>query len=600
MDFQKICDTLKSHPEVADTFTHSDVVNPHTKLLFLRLSRGMFLRASFQVDDETAKLAWAIFREIAWAFDPGPEEQKANRAKHVKLFLLYGVEQRIDYPVTIFTLDLGALPAYSTSCYCRNCHTRYYLNYYVHAQATTRTYYLQDDIPEFIHSGEHFYASADLCELFANMMATAWTSGTNCARIYNTSISKHVLEPLMPTDWLRLQMDVDDVYNSFFLHALLLDHHERDAVLQLQHNAPSQAERLRPALEARNIRMAGPDKEERWVYLRSNITDGTTMGHYSCTALKKQCCITTCTAAAQVGFRTCALTNHRNAELYHYQRGKAMFQLKARLQRAKGSTPSSAFPSSEDNVPSTSRLPAGQQETLASGPDLLPALDGENVADGDDEETEYVLPLSPAVWCLSPEDRINKLKPMCRPLPVGTLDSAAPPVVQGCQAAHATAQASASNANANAGKNASQAQARRAGGAGRWCRLRVPRLVRPPLLCLALRSVFAPASVSCSYFVLCPTFLGFLWHTTSAITFPRSLLRCGRRLFVFVEACLFAHLSKEDEPSLPRFPRGFGEAVFVASVALCGLDLPRGAGVDSGARQCTCLADGLDVDGMAL
>ncbi|KAJ7705216.1 hypothetical protein B0H16DRAFT_1346377, partial [Mycena metata] len=304
-----------------------------------------------------------------------------------------------DYPVTIFTLDLGAVPAYSTSCYCRNCHTRYYPNYYVHAQATTRTYYLQDDIPEFIHSAEHFYASTDLCELFANMMATAWTSATNCARIYNTSISKHVLEPLMPTDWLRLQMDVDDVYNSFFLHALLLDHHERDVVLQLQHNAPSQAERLHPALEARNIRMAGPgqeewnhfcdlcchvyqDEEERWVYLRSNITDGTTMGHYSCTvhdcqnrlrtvkdsfcaehqALKKQCCITTCTAAAQVGFRTCALTDHRNAELYHYQRGKAMFQLKARLQRAKGSTPSN----------------------------LLPALDGENVADGDDEETEYV------------------------------------------------------------------------------------------------------------------------------------------------------------------------------------------------------------------
>ncbi|KAJ7189095.1 hypothetical protein C8R46DRAFT_877355, partial [Mycena filopes] len=333
------------------------------------------------------------------------------------------------YAVTLFTLDLGAVPGYSTSCYCRNCKTRYYPNYYVHDHATTRTYYLQDTIPEFIHSAEHFYTSTDLCELFANMMSVAWTSGTNCARIYNTSISKHALKPLMPTEWLSLEMDVDDVYNSFFLHALLLDHHERGDIFQLQHNAPSQSERLRPALEARNIRMAGPGQEEwnhfcdlcchihqddegRWVAVRSNITDGLNMGHYTCTVhdcqnrlrtvkdsfcaehrplrpLKKQCCVTACIAPADVGFRTCALKDHRNAELYHYERGKAMFQLKARLQRAKGSTPANSFPSAEH--PSTSRLPTNEMETLASGPDLLPAQDhDESPGDDDNEEIEYV------------------------------------------------------------------------------------------------------------------------------------------------------------------------------------------------------------------
>ncbi|KAJ7768876.1 hypothetical protein B0H16DRAFT_1307716 [Mycena metata] len=282
-----------------------------------------------------------------------------------------------DYPVTVFTLDLGAVPGYSTSSYCRNCHTRYYPNYYVHNNATTRSYYLQDNIPEFIHSAEHFYTSADLCELFANMMATAWTSGTNCARIYNTSISKTALEPFMPANWPSLKMDVDDVYNSFFLHALLLDHLERGELLELRHDAPSQAGRLRPALEARNFRMAGTGQEEwnhicdlccyiyrdddgQWVYLRSNVTDGLTMGHFCCTVhdcqnrlrsvkdsfcpehqpLKKQCCVTACTATAEVGFRTCSITEHRDAELYHYQRGKAMFQLKDRLQRAKAAVDS--------------------------------------------------------------------------------------------------------------------------------------------------------------------------------------------------------------------------------------------------------------------
>jgi hypothetical protein len=97
-----------------------------------------------------------------------------------------------DHRITVFTLELGAMPGYSTSLYCRSkfyfinsagcvliplisdCYTRYYPNYYVHEKATTRTYYLQPDIPEFIQSAEHFYTGADLCELFTNMMVTAW------------------------------------------------------------------------------------------------------------------------------------------------------------------------------------------------------------------------------------------------------------------------------------------------------------------------------------------------------------------------------------------------------------------------------------------
>ncbi|KAJ6497905.1 hypothetical protein C8R45DRAFT_984598 [Mycena sanguinolenta] len=38
--------------------------------------------------------------------------------------------------ITIFTLDLGAVPGFSTSRYCRNSHTRYYPNYYVHHNTT--------------------------------------------------------------------------------------------------------------------------------------------------------------------------------------------------------------------------------------------------------------------------------------------------------------------------------------------------------------------------------------------------------------------------------------------------------------------------------
>ncbi|KAJ6461813.1 hypothetical protein C8R45DRAFT_1179095 [Mycena sanguinolenta] len=491
MDFKRICDALQHCPEVAGAFAHADVVRyielvalikPTPALAYLQPSHQPshppptlpanvheFLKACFDIPDETAKLAWAIFGDLAWYFEPSVEEQKANRVKHVKLFLKHGLENKIgvyslspptrvcldpqcsqalhsdpsvfrdrelgelrDHRITVFTLELGAMPGYSTSLYCRNCHTRYYPNYYVHEGASTRTYYLQSVFPEFIQTAEHFYTSNDLSELFTNMMVTAWTSATNCARIYNTSISKDALHPYLPSDWLSFQMDVDDVFNSFFLNALLLDHNERNVIFELRHDAPSQAERLRPALEARNVRMAGPgqegwnhvcslccymyqDEEGRWLFLRSPVTDGLTMGHYCCNigdcqgrlrsvkdafcfdhqSLKNQCCVTTCDTAAELGFRTCELAEHREMELYHYQRGKAMFQLRGRLQRVKGFTPASSFPAPIPDLSTTSRLSNSQDETEATGGDLLPIspddLPSASVGDDDDdEETEYI------------------------------------------------------------------------------------------------------------------------------------------------------------------------------------------------------------------
>ncbi|KAJ7728532.1 hypothetical protein B0H16DRAFT_1330856, partial [Mycena metata] len=70
-----------------------------------------FLKGCFEVPDETAKLAWEQFREIAWAFEPTADDQKANRVKHVKLFLIHGLEHRIGVhsllPPTRICLDPG-------------------------------------------------------------------------------------------------------------------------------------------------------------------------------------------------------------------------------------------------------------------------------------------------------------------------------------------------------------------------------------------------------------------------------------------------------------------------------------------------------------
>jgi hypothetical protein len=70
-------------------------------------------------------------------------------------------------------------------------------------------------------------------------------------------------------------MDVDHVWDGFFLYSLLLDHAECGAVLKLNHNAASQAMRICPALQARNCQMRGTEQEEwghacelcAWVYV---------------------------------------------------------------------------------------------------------------------------------------------------------------------------------------------------------------------------------------------------------------------------------------------------------------------------------------------
>ncbi|KAF8951615.1 hypothetical protein BDZ97DRAFT_1602107, partial [Flammula alnicola] len=140
-----------------------------------------FLKKCFSMSDYMGKLAWACFQSIAWKtpFSNDGEEQAA-RLKHLKLFLDHGLSRNIgvynlepptcvcvdprccdqlhsnknalrdrelsepvSHPITVFTMELGAVPGYSTSRYCRKCNTRYYPNYYVHSAATTRTYYTE-------------------------------------------------------------------------------------------------------------------------------------------------------------------------------------------------------------------------------------------------------------------------------------------------------------------------------------------------------------------------------------------------------------------------------------------------------------------------
>jgi hypothetical protein len=224
-------------------------------------------------------------------------------------------------------------------------------------------------------------------DLFSFSPSSNRTSATNCARIYNL---ERPLNNLLPVAWAtRLELDCRDVWNAFFLHSLLEDHAERHSTLQLPHQASSQDVRIREALRARNLRMVGPGQEEWnhacdmccWVttddegierrlqnllrhffpspYLkgqvRSTVTDGVTLGRPCCGVqdcfeslrsindrfcvthadLNRNCAVTSCSTVAEEGFRTCAVSEHRSLENRYLEQGKAMFQLKRRLERSK-------------------------------------------------------------------------------------------------------------------------------------------------------------------------------------------------------------------------------------------------------------------------
>jgi hypothetical protein len=129
--------------------------------------------------------------------------------------------------------------------------------------------------------------------------------------------------------------------------------------------------------------------------IRSTVTDGIAIGHPCCavqdcpealphvkkrfcrphTHLDSLCVVTTCTAIASTDFRTCADPEHRKLETYYRQQGKAMFQLKHRLERAKVSQTHDSLAAGDDDLPSPIR---------ALGDDEIPDL--VDVEDDDDNE----------------------------------------------------------------------------------------------------------------------------------------------------------------------------------------------------------------------
>ncbi|KAJ3793389.1 hypothetical protein GGU11DRAFT_691873 [Lentinula aff. detonsa] len=313
---------------------------------------AQFLSKALELSAAIISTLWSTLRFDVWdlvsaqlclsersLFD---EHGSRTIAKHHKL----GTISRVQ--ATYFTRD-GPFPAYSTSLRCKSdtCDIRYYLNYSVDIKQHIRQYYVSDDIPEVLHLEEHSFIQTALSELFTACTLFAWVHES---RFVLTSIQ---------------------VRRAFILILLLRDWREQGSTLVMLEQGDLDL-RLKDLISERNNRMIIAGQPERLhAYdicekrsLRAVVTDGTTLGHYSCKVhncteplvnirhhwcpthtkqLQHLCVFTDCNRPARHGYRTCDNTAHSKYEEYRNLKTKGFFLLRQRLQRAGIDQPSSSL-----------------------------------------------------------------------------------------------------------------------------------------------------------------------------------------------------------------------------------------------------------------
>ncbi|KIM42532.1 hypothetical protein M413DRAFT_408395 [Hebeloma cylindrosporum] len=392
------------------------------------------LSGAVQASPDIVQSYWQLIKDDIWR---GQDDLASNASTdEIELYNMYALPQETSFiptnpcrtltnprthKATLFTLRNGSLPVYTTSLYCRGpgCNRRYYHNNFVHDASNTRVYY--GGVPQFVQVAQHFFMESALLEFFATAKVFGWVSAMNCARIYNTTLSRcdaHIRNnskayagsgytifndgtPGIPAWQTSFQLEDVHVMNGFFLYSVLLDKGERQSILTVNHKEGSQRERLMAVLDERNKRMEGIGQEKythacdlcfivfedlngQKMKMQAAVCDGTTIG-FPCCAVHdcklplinhrrrfcaihqhkdQQCAVVGCDSPIEDGFRTCLVKEHRALETAYFQKGKALFQLRARLHRAGITVPADS---------ASTEAPVGDDEEV-----ILESCDGKS------------------------------------------------------------------------------------------------------------------------------------------------------------------------------------------------------------------------------
>ena len=126
--------------------------------------------------------------------------------------------------------------------------------------------------------GDHQFVETRVVNLWIGMMLMSWTSATNCARLYNTSLSgSHA----PPPDWsFEFKLKSDHVYNAFMILSLMEDAAIRQEQLVIPHTGLDK-DCFKQAIQARNTRMQLYNQPEIHHYCRKCtrfLSNGKTSG----------------------------------------------------------------------------------------------------------------------------------------------------------------------------------------------------------------------------------------------------------------------------------------------------------------------------------
>jgi hypothetical protein len=164
--------------------------------------------------------------------------------------------------------------------------------------------------------------------------------------------------------------------------------------------------------------------------IRSVVTDGVTLGHPCCAGAldckiplannkamfcphheykEEYCAVVSCTQKHVPNFKTCNDKEHRMCEEYYKKMGKAMFQLKSRLERNKTSQPPSSIPpNSADQSAKDTTIPLEDSVTESFNESEFMDLKDEHVLVGADGGLETNPPLEPTEGCPSKPETGNR------------------------------------------------------------------------------------------------------------------------------------------------------------------------------------------------
>ncbi|KAG1722842.1 uncharacterized protein EDB91DRAFT_1063730 [Suillus paluster] len=222
-------DMILAQPATYDVSTPPDFMPP---------SVSLFLGSACSLTQDSVRICWSTLKHDIWKdifmlqhnthslfkqfayktfYPPFKMCTEATCERRANWLLLNKVEQVL--VVYYVSLEHGTMPAYDVAMQCERCQITYHHNYKVSDK--DRIYYdYTERLPDAIQVGTHHYVDIWVGQLWKTMMHVTCTSGTNCARIYNSSVSR---QNKFPLQWPSPEVTLDHVWDIFIVISLLED-----------------------------------------------------------------------------------------------------------------------------------------------------------------------------------------------------------------------------------------------------------------------------------------------------------------------------------------------------------------------------------------